>query len=86
MSKTVIVQPNTKLSAGTEFHVFSDHLKVGDSVEICRSLGQHVGKPIASGEVVANGTEDPRAHVPHPQNGNARAWKHYWKVLVRKIL
>lgn len=84
MGKTVVIQPDHAIKTGDSFHVMSDHLKVGDSVEICRTLGGFIGKPIASGKVVANGSQDPRAKVAHSQNGNARAWKKYWKILVTK--
>jgi len=86
MSKTVIVEPTTDIIEGGEFYVFSHHLHVGDEVEIHREYKGIRGRVIATGKIVANGIDDPRASVPHPQNGNANAWKNYWKVQVKEIL
>lgn len=86
MSKTVVIEPDMPIREGSTFHVFSRHLAVGDEVEIKRGYKRLIGKAIAKGSVVANGSADPRASVPHKHNGNARAWKQYWKVQVRKVL
>lgn len=86
MSKTVVIEADMTISEGGTFHVYSEHLSVGDQVEIKRGYRMMIGKTIARGEVVANGSADPRASVPHEHNGNARAWKQYWKVRVGKVL
>lgn len=82
MSKKVAVLPTQAVQPGTEFYAYSSNLKVGDEVDICRSIGVYVGKPIARGRVVASGSQDARASVGHSANGNSRAWANYWKVRV----
>ena len=86
MNKTVIVEPTADITEGMEFHVFSNKLHIGDNVEIRREYKGIRGRVIATGKIVANGSDDPRASVPYPQNGNANAWKHYWKVHVEEVL
>lgn len=80
--KVVAVLPTQVVQPGVEFYAYSSNLQVGDEVNICRSIGVYVGKPIARGRVVAAGSQDARASVEHSSNGNARAWANYWKVRV----
>lgn len=84
MTKKIIIKPDTAITEGEEFYAFSEHLKVGDNVEICRGFDGRVGKPIATGAVTENGTQNPAAQA-HPAPGTLRAWKSYWKIKVERI-
>lgn len=82
---TVVIEPTMTIREGGAFHVYSNKLRVGQNVEICRGFLGMTGKPIATGVVEANGSEDARAKVFHPNNGNAQAWKKYWKIRILSI-
>lgn len=84
MTKTIVIKPDKAIEEGEEFYAFSEHLKVGDDVEICRGHGGRVGKPIATGAVTENGTQNPAAQA-HPAPGTLRAWRSYWKIKVKEI-
>jgi len=84
MRKTIIIKPQMAIKEGEEFYAFSEHLKVGDDVEICRGYDGRVGKPIATGAVTENGTQNAAAQA-HPAPGTLRAWRSYWKIKVERI-
>jgi len=88
-NKVVELLPDQTIVEGGEFYAFSESLKLGDTVDLCRGYkmddGRNAwGKPIATGSVIENGVENP-AIKNHPAPGTLRAWKSYWKIKVERI-
>ncbi len=84
--KTIVIPADETIREGQEVVTASRVLTEGEEVQFARGYNGQQGKPIATGRVVMNMKNDPKAPITQTTGDKkASPWRYLWKVRIERI-